>query len=372
MTKYNIIDTIKILILKENFSLLEKLNFEEDITFMEPLIYAYFNIKKENPNTQLTLTEILQGYFIQKAPLLLEESYNKYGIAYVPNLGYFDETNKKIENVFIIENTTIELIKHPIVHLKHIFKDFNENVIDENKIELSKALSEKYEKQLTNAFQYIKTSNKEHFELIEQCCKKIVLFKIDPKNTNSFATINAHGIAFFNVYQEDYDEVFFIDDIAHQTGHIIMTNILFERKNYFKIDENLNVGLLTNEKSEYRSFYILFHALYTYYTSILCLDSCINNSCLNTRQIHEAQGRIGFYLLKYKSDLERFEKIEIKHKGIENILTYEGIEILNMIKSLFIKMSQKHLELVKKMNYNNQPYNFTYSKFLELNPIKNG
>jgi ABC-type bacteriocin/lantibiotic exporter with double-glycine peptidase domain len=46
---------------------------------------------------------------------------------------------------------------------------------------------------------------------------------------------------------------------------VTVTSILFERKNYFKIDENINVVLLTNEKSEYRSFYILFHALYTYY-----------------------------------------------------------------------------------------------------------
>lgn len=372
MTKYNIIDTIKILILKENFNLLEKLNFEDDTIFSEPLIYAYFNNKKENPTTQVTLTEMLQGYFIPKEPLLLEESFNKYGIAYVPNLGYFDKTNKKIDTVFIIENTTIELIKYPIVHLKNIFKDFNDNVLNENKIELSKALSDKYEKQLINAFHYIKTSNKEHFELIQQCCKKIVLFKTDPKNTNSFATINAQGIAFFNVYQEDYDEVFFIDDIAHQTGHIIMTSKLFERKNYFKIDENLNVGLITNEKSEYRSFYILFHALYTYYTSILCLDLCIENSCLNTRQIHEAHGRIGFYLLKYKSDLERFEKVLIQLKGIENVLTNDAIEIFNMIKSLFIEKSQKHIELTKQLKYNNQPYNFTFSKFIELNPIKNG
>ena len=360
----------RLLIYKENPNLLKKIDFENDTVFLEPLLFAYFNSKKNNFFSETMLIEILQGYFIQKKTLLLKESFSKYGIAYVPNLGYFDKKNNMIDNVFIIENTTIELIKHPIVHLKTIFKDFNENVINESKIEISKVLSDKYEKQLTNAFQYIKTSNKEYFELIEQCCKKIVLFITDPKNTNSFATINAHGIAFFNVYQEDYDEVFFIDDIAHQTGHIIMTSVLFERKNYFKIDENLNVGLLTNKKSEYRSFYILFHALYTYYTSILCLDSCIDNSCLNTRQIHEAHGRIGFYLRKYKSDLERFEKIEIKHKGIENILTYEGIEIFNMIKSLFIKMSQKHLELVKKMNYNNQPYNFTYSNFLELNPIK--
>jgi hypothetical protein len=103
----------------------------------------------------------------------------------------------------------------------------------------------------------------------------------------------------------------------------------------------------------------------------LCLDSCIDNSFLKTRQIHEAHGRIGFYLLKYKSDLERFENIEIEHKGIENILTNEGIEIFNMIKFMYAEKSKKYIELTKQLKFYNQPYNFTYSKFLELNPIKN-
>lgn len=44
-------------------------------------------------------------------------------------------------------------------------------------------------------------------------------------------------MAFFNVYQEGYDEVFFVDDISHQTGHIIMNTFWFERKEHFLINE---------------------------------------------------------------------------------------------------------------------------------------
>lgn len=87
-----------------------------------------------------------------------------------------------------------------------------------------------------------------------------MLFKTNPENTNSFATINAHGIAFFNVYQEEYDEVFFVDDISHQTGHIIMNTFWFKRKEHLIINENENIKAITQEPQEYRSFYILFHA----------------------------------------------------------------------------------------------------------------
>lgn len=360
-------ETIQLLLYKENPALLEKVDFEDDNIFLEPLLFAYFNKKKENKFSSELLSEIMQGYFVEKEPLLLNDSYNTDDIAYIPNLGYFDKKGNKVDDVYIINNTSIELLIHPVTHLKHIFKDFNENVLDENKIEISKEISLKYENVLTNALQYIKTSNKVHYDLIEQCCKKIVLFKTDPKNTNSFATINAHGIAFFNVYQEVYDEVFFVDDIAHQTGHIIMTAILFERKKYFLFDENQNIGTFTKNKLEYRSFYILFHALYTYYTTFLCLDACLENNCFNIKQIHEAKGRIGFYLQKCKSDLLNFEKVINYHNGLQNVLSTEGIEIYQNIENKYFEILEKHKETIQFI-YINQPYNFTYSKFLKLNP----
>lgn len=364
------INTIKLLLYKENPSLLEKVDFEDDNVFLEPLLFVYFNSKKDNLFSEKMLIEIMQGYFLEKEPLLLNESFNKEGIAYVPNLGNFNKQGNKVDDICIIQNSSIELIIHPIIYLKSIFKDFNENVLEENKIKILKLFSLKYENALTNALQFIETSNKVHYDLIEQCCKKIVLFKTDPKNTNSFATINAHGIAFLNVYQEDYDEVFFVDDIAHQTGHIIMTTILFERKKYFMIDENQNIQIFTKNKSEYRSFYILFHALYTYYTTFLCLDACLENNCFNKRQTHEAKGRIGFYLLKCKTDLINFEKIINYHNGINNVLSSEGIEIFQNIENKYFEVLKKHEE-VTFFKYKNQPYNFTYSEFIKLNPLNN-
>lgn len=370
-SKTEITNSIKLLIYKETPSLLEKIDFEDDNIFLEPLLFAYFNSKKDNLFSEVMLTEIMQGCFIEKESLLLKESFNNNKIAYVPNLGYFDKDNNKVDDIYIIQNSSIELLIHPVVHLKSIFKDFNENNIDESKIEISKKIILKYENALTNAFQYIKKSNKLHYDLIEQCCKKIVLFKTDPKNTNSFATINAHGIAFFNVYQEDYDEVFFVDDIAHQTGHIIMTTILFERKKYFLIDENINIGTFTKSKSEYRSFYILFHALYTYYTTVLCLDACIENNCFDQKQTNEANARIGFYLLKYKSDLLNFEKVVQHYKSIENILSNDGISLFQIIANKYLETAKKYDAVVSKYNYSNQPYNFTFSDFIKKNQIYN-
>ena len=34
--------------------------------------------------------------------------------------------------------------------------------------------------------------------------------------------------------------MFFVDDIAHQTGHIILTTLFHDKKNIFKIDVEQN------------------------------------------------------------------------------------------------------------------------------------
>ena len=366
----NLVDTIKILIYKEVSNLLEKLDFEDDNTFLEPLLFAYFNTK-ENLFSKDALKEILQGYFKIEEKIKIKYTFNKNEIAYIPKIGYFrkDEINP-FDNIIILPNTNFEVITHQIINLKYIFKDFNNNIIDESKITISKMLYEDNKKSLSTALSHIKQYTNNHYSLIEKCCKKIVLFETDPKNTNSFATINAHGIAFLNIYQKEYDEVFFIDDIAHQTGHIIMTTLTFKRKDYFLIDENLNINNITNKHNEYRSFYILYHALYTYYTSTLCLDNCLSNNCFNKKQEYEAIARIGFYLLKYKYDMDNFRKVINHYKGIEKVLTEKGIAVFKKINDQFMFIRNKYYDTLKSFSYENQPYNFTYKEFIKLNPIQ--
>ena len=367
----NLVDTIKILIYKEASILLEKLNFKDDNTFLEPLLFIYFNSKKDDLFPKQMLNEILQGYHLEKSEIKIKHSYNKENVAYLPRIGYFRKDEiKPFDTIIILPKTNFEVITYQIINLKYIFRDFNNIVIDESKIIISKMLYEDNKKSLSRALSNIKQYSNNHYSLIEKCCKKIVLFKTDPKNTNSFATINAHGIAFLNVYQKEYDEVFFIDDIAHQTGHIIMTTLSFKRKEYFLIDENENIKSITNNPKEYRSLYILFHALYTYYTTTLCLDNCLSNNCFDENKTHEAEGRVGFYLIKYKLDLDSFMEVANHYNGLEMVLTKKAIFIFQMISDQFIQIRNKYYSTLKEFSYKNQPYNFTYKEFIKLNPIQ--
>jgi amidophosphoribosyltransferase len=56
----------------------------------------------------------------------------------------------------------------------------------------------------------------------------------------------------------------------------------------------------------------------------------------------------------------------------ENALKYfteNGLSIYKEIKNTWLEMSKKWFDEVKVYDLSNQPYNFTYSKFIELNPL---
>ena len=110
-----VIENIQILLYKESPLTLEKIDFEDDNVFLEPLLFAYFNSKKNNLFSEDMLTEIMQGYFIEKEPLLLKESFNNEGIAYVPNLGYFDKNGSKIDDILKIDAFEILKTSHPLL-----------------------------------------------------------------------------------------------------------------------------------------------------------------------------------------------------------------------------------------------------------------
>lgn len=362
----NIKEVIKLLILKETPSILKKIDLDHKDAFLEPLLFTFFNYRTEEKWSSNVLLEFMQGYFLRKQNIQINSLYLD-NIAYIPCLGYFTKKRSELfEQLHIIENTNIEILKYPTYLHNNLFRNKQNKIINKEEIIISNSLFQKNILYLTNAINLIKKNSSEYFDLINQCCKKIVLFKTNPTNTNSFATIKAHGIAFINVYQDDYDEVFFVDDIAHQAGHIILTTLFFDKKNIFKIDEEQDVEEIIKQK-DHRTINTLLHALYTYYTTILCLDNCLKNKTFRNKQKKETVARIGFYLNKCNIDLERFEQINAFFKGIENVLNPEGIKIYVQIKENLLIFSEKWLPATTILDYSNQPYNFTFEHFNKLN-----
>src|SRR5690606_19490453 len=184
----SIIDTSTLILYKENFSLLQKLDFENDKTFSEPLLFTYFNTKKHKSLPKELLEELMQGYFTEKEPLKINYLFGKESLAYLPELGYFNKLGQKIQECYIIKNTQIELLYRPFELLNSVFELASSDSTS-NEIEMSSSLFEKFIPKIEEAFRLIKENCSQHFKLIEQHCRRVVLFKTKPEITNSFETI---------------------------------------------------------------------------------------------------------------------------------------------------------------------------------------
>ncbi len=155
---------------------------------------------------------------------------------------------------------------------------------------------------------------------------------------------------------------------------MIFNTLLLESSEYFKIDKSTIIETITMPNGDFienRDLHVIFHALYTYYTSFLCLDTCLENNVFVGRQKHETMGRIAFYINKCYTDLMLVDKPLNSEEKSKEYFTDKGFLIYKELKNKWHNIYQKHYESVKYFNMSNQPYNFTYSKFIELNPIQN-
>jgi hypothetical protein len=375
---------IKILLYKHKEAIFDFINFENDTIFSEPLLFAYFNNKLQKSQS---IESMIYGYSEKNVKFDLFS--DEFGRIYLPNVGWFltttpndsfvfDKLSMKLfkqnievdfefEKIEIINGTTIELLKFPIPILKQFYYNSENKFLD---VEIED-ITKKQIKYLTLAYNLIKKYVPTQYELIKEYAPKCVIFNFDTYQRNSFATLSAQGIGFFNAYQDNYDEVFFVDDIAHQTGHIIFNVMIYESNRFFKKDKNTVLEIINMPDGsliEKRDLQVIFHALYTYYTSFICLDACLESNVWEGKQKHEAIGRISFYINKCYRDILLIDNpINSEEKATE-YFTNDGLLIYRELKAKWKEMYTKWFEITNHFDMSNQPYNFTYSKFLELNP----
>lgn len=370
---------MKYLIFKKDKSLFDVLDLNNDKVILEPLLFAYFS----NETPVIPLRQILLGYI---KPLKRFKNIKVFadaaGIIYLPKIGYFkievgnhqnfelnfDKSTKtytitcgsKVVNylfypILNIANTDIEIREFSDPLIEPYFKN-NEN----KKVNISFEHSgSKYLNEINTVLDILKTYYPFFFTCFSYSTRCLIPFH-NPY-VNSFATLSVHGTGFLNV-PKNANEIFFIEDIVHQCGHIIFTTISYKKQDLFTIDPDTPLKELNSKTGDHRSIYVVFHGIFTELLMNEAFDICLKNKIFTGSKEHELKGRFAYILIRYLLDVE-----SLNH---QEIFTPRGLYIYNEIKNNMLYIYYKYGYIIKEFDLTNQPYTFSYDQFLIKNILK--
>lgn len=355
-------------------ALFERLDASNDAVFLEPLLFAYFTAKEPRP----PLGQLLFGSIPEAArPEEVRVWANRRGVIELPGIGYLltrtsgpldlvwtgsvDACYLKdgfglVEHVFCeplrLDGVPVEICRYGNPLLDRLFLNEGGQAVA---VEIE-GVAPAHLEHLATAFGIIARHDPDYFREVLRVTRKIVLFAGEP---SSFTALSAHGMVFVNTRETD-DEVFFVEDLVHQCGHLVFSALTLEMQDFLAIEAEVPLRLLTCDAREARTVYDAFHGVFTEAHMNQCLDLCLENRVFAGRQAHELAGRLAYILKRSSWDLGNLCRPEI--------FTPKGLLLMGWFAQVYNGIIQRRAALLSALDTSNQPYAFSYTKFLELNP----
>lgn len=370
--------TLRALTYRADPELFEVLDETDGAVFLEPLLFAHFAVKQP----RISLPQIVLGYVDPSLyPDAMEVQSDAAGTIYLPRIGYFlteardrtlvlrwdpDPSHAalldgdapvafRFEEVPRIPGTSIELGRHGSPLLADLAAESSPHgadfrVVDER--------SHGWADHLARALELIRTHWPAYHRQIEATVRQVVLFQSD--TLNSFATLSAHGVAFLNVRAHD-DEVFFVDDLLHQCGHVMFNAATGRRTDYVAVDLEAPIGAFNGHRDDDRPVYIVLHGAFTEFAMVHGLRLCDERGVFSGRKAHELAGRLAFIAQK--------AAIDLRNLADESLLTPAGRALYETFRAAFERLRRDRPELLSSYRMAGQPYNFSYELFARANPM---
>jgi len=377
-----IADTMKSLLYSQAPDLFTVLDFDRDEIFLEPLLFAYFN--HPNPDQCATLPQLVLGYLNSAVrPVSIPVVSAGDGAIYLPQIGYFktalpharldlvcdngvfhlehhgENVAYTFEERLIVAGGLLEVYRynHPLFAPYYIPSDREINDLPPVAVDVEGAVK-RHISHLERALAILKQYSPALYEEILATNRRITLFH-NPA-VNCFVTLAVHG-AIFLATIPDNDEVFFVEELIHQCSHNAFNAILFDKASYFKIDvEHELLGEHLHRPSETRTLYSAIHGLYTVTKRYEVFEVLYRENIFQGQQKHEFLGRIG--------DLKQRLHTGLDDLNFDQVYTPKGLEMFQLLRQTGDEKA-KHLQDVDGVfDFSNQPAEFSYAKFAELNP----
>jgi hypothetical protein len=333
-----------------------------DQPFLEPLLFAWL----EHPSPGMPLEQVLAGYADgeQETPLALEPD----GRAYVPRVGWIRPATAAADLRLRREGGAWSVrdgdrrIAATIDSLPAVGDGIEMHAAPPALLapllgaESSRAASaDAREPQVARAFALMRELAPDLWSDVRTAVRGVVVFEAE--GLNSFASPAAHGLAFVNAAL-GADEVFFLEDLAHQCGHVVFSAQTLDKEECFEIDPETKLGTLTGVEDP-RSLYVALHGIVTEAAMVRCLDAALTAGVFAGRQRHELIGRLGFALMRFANDLAN-----LAHPAV---FSARGRRLYSGCREAFADVLARRAELIRGLDLSGHPYNFSYAAFAARN-----
>lgn len=341
------------------------LDYANDETFLEPWLFAFLSSQDAGP----TLEQVLFGALLDRS-LLPEFTVhsNSRGTVFLPGIGYKDkdaascrmvlgheEVHDEVLDRRAIAGANIELCLEDDALIQFIMRESGGHDFSIDRIDVQKNANT-----LDRAFEAMELFVQDLCKLIKKVTRRIVLFRSE--QLDSFATIRAHGAVFLNLSnQKDTTEVFFIEDLAHQCGHVMFNAMTTNRSDYLAIDPATPLSQLTGAKDESRDVYTALHGVFTEALMCIALHSCMEIETFSESKRHELIGRLSFIMKKFHLDLLGLSRA--------NIFTDRGARMVVECGKVFDAVFRHNEDRITGVDLRNQSYVFSYDRFIERNQL---
>ncbi|MGB3466031.1 MAG: hypothetical protein WBA74_12205 [Cyclobacteriaceae bacterium] len=353
--------------------LFDLLDYEDDDTFLEPLLFNYNNLPPEYQN----LEQILYGYIPDdKKRDIVQVLTDSAGRAYLPKIGHIrtNAPNQKIKLIYNIDTSSLskakgsnyELTNFTGIKRAHSFELYQDDILslrgyfrlDSQEDELNVAdMYSKHSDKIEKALDIIRSVYPEFYGSFSDVIKGFYMFYC--KNNRSFASMQSLGISFLNVEHEN-GLVFFLEDVLHQSSHNMFYYTLLD-EDMFAVNPNEDLVNYSDHRAAHGDIYGTFHGLFTLTNINTCLVQCLKNNVFEGENELETKGRISDNMKRFKTAIDLFD--------IRKIFTEEGWKLYNSLRESYESLYLENKDLINSFDTSNQPYVFSFSKFKEANPV---
>jgi HEXXH motif-containing protein len=368
-----LMSAMRTLVAREDAEIYEALAEAGDAAFLEPLLFTYFFAKPR----RMGLAQIAFGHVpAASRPSAFPFETDTSGIAYLPNLGYVstrspsmwltaawdaadgivaleDENGRAVPFAFrprsLLADSTIELFEQSNPLLDATFLDVDGAPLAEPVPSAGLA----HGPRVARALALLGEHTPRYADLLRRATRGVFAFRYP--RVNSFATLNAHGVVFFTVSERD-DEVYYVDELTHQCGHVIFNAISVRRRELFVADPDVPV----DARRDTRSLYTVLHGLYTERAMVECLRRLDERSVFRGRQAHELRGRLAFIVRKMQVDVANTRR--------PDLFTPLGEDLVAVFRATYERAERERADLFHH-DLKGQPYNFDYALYAERNPM---